>query len=459
MDRLRRQPTGEIGALEERVSQLTDKCAEIIRRWAVTSDRHTRAVSRFENTVGEWIDAGASLQADAADRIHDIEQALQRERRNGGSTRDDSARELQEQASSLAQVCLATTAAAREHLERSDARLALLEQEIGRRLDDLTCEIRTAVTQSHSLAGPAPEYAQSAPESADDAAEIPPVAPSQPPAEFAASLSPTGAAERLAVSGVVVDPVVLARLETIELKLLERERTEPTPAPVSSSETAALAERLASLEQTLLERDMRVREAAQQAERVARRWRLATVLLGAAAIVAGLLAWQLRGEVKTAEARVEQALRDSRDASASEARDAAAARTASTQQITEAIEKSARAQTIGEVLAAPDLTRYDLSGRDALAGASGQVRWSRTRGLVFSGSRIPAAPEGSTYQLWLLTRAAPAPSATFVPDGSGAASVVVAPMDPAPDVTGAVVTIETSPGSQTPSSNVALVRP
>ena len=71
------------------------------------------------------------------------------------------------------------------------------------------------------------------------------------------------------------------------------------------------------------------------------------------------------------------------------------------------------------VRAAPDLVRYNLIGGDAAIASSAQLLWSRSRGFVFSGSRVPPLPAGSIYQVWLVTTGAPVSAGIFSPDSSG----------------------------------------
>jgi anti-sigma-K factor RskA len=85
--------------------------------------------------------------------------------------------------------------------------------------------------------------------------------------------------------------------------------------------------------------------------------------------------------------------------------------------------------------------------------------WSRTRGLVLSGSRLPAAPPESTYQLWLVTDTQSVGAGLFVPDDAGRATLVVdaPPRVPGP-VVGAAVTVEPSGGRSTPTGRTLLAR-
>jgi hypothetical protein len=107
---------------------------------------------------------------------------------------------------------------------------------------------------------------------------------------------------------------------------------------------------------------------------------------------------------------------------------------------------------IGNVLAAPDLIRYNLSGSGA---ATGQALWSRTRAFVFSGSRIPTLASG-TYQVWLLTRQAPVRASTFMPDADGTITVVEQGLIVPRAVVGVMVTAEPTDGVETPSGKPIL---
>jgi hypothetical protein len=112
---------------------------------------------------------------------------------------------------------------------------------------------------------------------------------------------------------------------------------------------------------------------------------------------------------------------------------------------------------ISDVLAAPDLIRFPLVGRDSLESATGQVLWSRSRGIfVFSASGLPAPAHDSTYQVWLLTRTGAVSVATFDPDSGGRATVTATPK--VPPLVGAIVTMERKGGNDTPSGEPLLAR-
>jgi len=115
-------------------------------------------------------------------------------------------------------------------------------------------------------------------------------------------------------------------------------------------------------------------------------------LLAAASVVLGLAlggyTLQLRGRVADLDARLQQAVTE-----------AAVAQ----QQMADARRASFEAASQVGVLAAPDLVRFDLAGQPNAPAATARAFWSRSRGMVFTASNLPAPPRGRVYQLWVLT--------------------------------------------------------
>ena len=135
-----------------------------------------------------------------------------------------------------------------------------------------------------------------------------------------------------------------------------------------------------------------------------------------------------------------------------------AARESADRQIADARQSAQRAETVANILAAPDLVRLNLAATGE-GGSSAQLLWSRTRGLVLSGSRLPTLPPESTYQLWLVTSAQPIGVGLFEPDAAGRGTLVVdtPPKVPGP-VIGASVTIEPAGGRPAPTGRTLLAR-
>jgi hypothetical protein len=217
-----------------------------------------------------------------------------------------------------------------------------------------------------------------------------------------------------------------------------------------------LVERLETLERALNESPL------ENARSIGTAWRAAVVLLAISIGVAGVLVSRLQRQVNAATARVSQAEQQAQATTKSATDQIAAARQEASQQIAQAKEAAEKAQLISDVLAAPDLVRYNLSGGDGTTQFSGQALWSRSRGLVFSESRLPPVPADATYQLWLLSAGEPASIATFVP-GSGGGFSIATPAPTIPrvqlPVTGVMVTLERAGGSTAPTGRVVLSRP
>src|SRR5947208_100490 len=71
------------------------------------------------------------------------------------------------------------------------------------------------------------------------------------------------------------------------------------------------------------------------------------------------------------------------------------------------------------VLTAPDVRQIRLAGQPVAPNAAARVYWSRSRGLVFTGTNLPKAPAGRIYQLWFVTPNAAISAGLLNPDDSG----------------------------------------
>jgi hypothetical protein len=127
-------------------------------------------------------------------------------------------------------------------------------------------------------------------------------------------------------------------------------------------------------------------------------------------------------------------------------------------QIADARRTASQAESSVAVLTAPDLARIDLEGQPAAPAASARAFWSRSRGLVFSGSNLPPPPARRTYQLWVIT-AAPAPisAGLLMPDQDGRVTAMFqTPPDMAKPVAMAI-TLEPAGGVPAPTGDKYLV--
>jgi len=192
------------------------------------------------------------------------------------------------------------------------------------------------------------------------------------------------------------------------------------------------------------------------------RQRRRSIATGAAAVVAflvivGIVLWvtsrlnDAAGRVASAEQQVAATTRLAND-------QVQAARDDANQQISEARQLAQRAETVSAVLTAPDLIRFNLTSTQS-DGSSAQVLWSRSRGVVLSGTRLPGPGPKKTYQLWLVTNGPSVSAGVFAPDSTGRATLVVDPPPRVPGpVMGAAITIEPEGGGQTPTGQTLLTR-
>jgi anti-sigma-K factor RskA len=111
------------------------------------------------------------------------------------------------------------------------------------------------------------------------------------------------------------------------------------------------------------------------------------------------------------------------------------------------------------VLMAPDMNKVDLAGQPVAPSAAARAFWSRSQGVVFAATKLPALPAGKTYQLWLVPASgAPLSAGLIAPDAHGNATVHFATPPGTPDKVAALaVTLEPEGGVPAPTGDKYLV--
>jgi hypothetical protein len=405
--------------VEQRLSGLADEYAGYLKRWANTVERHTRAITQLETHIGELRDAGTRIQEDSSQRLEELEAVIEREWSALKTLHNEPVKDLREQAASLTAICIATASAAQQGFDRAESRLASFEGDFRNALTEITRELRTVVAEIKTRQ----EY---------------PPGPSPPAAQWAFD-DVTRLHSQLRASDGIVRGGPSRELPPMIVRDAQDDRTGAFAHSSPSDEDGGVTA-------THVGRD----------QKIARNWRVAVVCLGLAVIAMGVFGWRLYAQLRIGAQRVQQAELGSAKAAALAAQQAAEAREEAAREIASAREVATRAQTISNVLAAPDLVRYNLVGTSAAPRASGQTLWSRSRGLVFSGSGVPPAPPNKHHQLWLLTRLAPVKAGTIVPDADGTVtSGQSAPFVPRA-VVGVMLTIEGADGGEAPSGDTVL---
>lgn len=411
VERLSQAAEQNVQHVEQRLAGMADQYAENLKRWAVTAERHSRTVTQLESYVGEWREANGRIQQDTFQRLREFETIIQHEWDTLRTIHEQPVKELREQAASLAAACLAAANVAQSGFDRAEARLASFEDDVHLILGEFGRDLQAAVKEMRARGEHQPVRLESAaPWSLDEVTRLhSQLRDSADVAQPAGAVAPAG------------EPIGI-----------------PAPNAPTPAHSPIFSDRSPGPDQS-----------------AAWRWRLAIVAVGLIVIVAGGFGWYLQNQVRVAAGRAQQAELESQKTAADAAQQAAAAREEAARQIASAREMATRAELIGNVLAAPDLIRWNLSGVGETP-LFGQALWSRTRGFVFSGSRIPPAPPNGTYQVWLLTRLTPVRASTFAPAPDGTVTLALQGLSVPRAVVGVMVTAEGANGADVPSGEPIL---
>ena len=437
--------------MEQRLSLLTERCSEILNRWTDTDQRHADAIKQVEAKLNDWTAIEERLEQDSLQRIREFEGTIEHEWSQLRQMHAEPVKQLREQTAALGETCVAAANLALRGFERAEARFAALEADLQERLSQLSHDVQSALTDiKHEVAHPAP-LKGATPFQLDGVMKL---------HDEMRGAGPMGPAQ---LPPGPADAPPPASDTPIDVK----------PVPQQGDAAASLSARLDSLERevTTIEREVlttnaevhEVHESVTQTERMRRGWRWS---FGVAAGVVAIVAFagiQLIGSVNRrlneATTRVANAERQAQAASEAAAKQTATTRAEADRQIAEAQATALRAQLMSSVLAASDLIRFNMVGADAATRSTAQVLLSRSRGMVFSASRLPTPPNGSAYQLWLLTEGPAVSVGTIVPDAAGRATLSLETVPSIPRfITGIVATTEPAAGSTAPTGPVVLTR-
>jgi hypothetical protein len=389
--------------------------------------RFEAQLDRFSLALHQWQQADGAVErtsaADVAQRMRTIEETVGREAVALRRLHEEPLKQLQAQAASLSEIC-ASAAQSVQGLDQAGSRLEAIQADVhlhltdlSRALQGLVADLRANTSTALSAQGPAAAW----------------------PLDRIVHLHDElrrGAADRDGAPAAADSGAPTAASDRTHPRLLE---SAVDAEPSTEDGLTASHETHASQRRT---------------------WLLRGALVAAAAVVFFMFERRIETRLNDAGTRAAAAERQAVAAAQLANQEVVAAREEANRQIAAARDSAQRAETVGAILTAPDLIRFSLSGGAASVDrSSAQVLWSRTRGLVMSASRLPAAPPETIYQLWLKTAGNPVSAGVFVPDGTGRATLVT---DVPPKVIGAVlgaeVTIEPTGGRSTPSGRALLVR-
>jgi anti-sigma-K factor RskA len=98
-----------------------------------------------------------------------------------------------------------------------------------------------------------------------------------------------------------------------------------------------------------------------------------------------------------------------------------------------------------------------MKGQASASNAAGLALWSKSNGMIFSATQLPALPAGRVYQLWTITGTTATSAGLLTPDASGAVRIELPIPATAtrPDAFG--LTIEPAGGSSAPTLPIVLL--
>ncbi len=479
-----RQTHDKLHDMESRLAHMTTECADILDRWARNDERHSAAVIELHGRLSEWNDLERKLLNESATRIHQFERSLQHEWQALRQKHEEPIQRLNDQAERITETCLSAIDSALKGFDKAEARLATIEQQLYREMGDLSREVREAVAElrQSALRGPKRPWAldnvvrlhnelrAEANDTGDvlmsDAA-VSEAAIAAPPV-LDGTWTATGAGVDAAPAEDDGDAADAARDSVQQPVPATAGRTElradrPLPSPATDRPSVLTRASTPTLRPDPLHAHGHAAHAVNDWGVTERRpwWRRPAVVVAAAsiALLAAATAYlrvdaRLRDAASRAAA-AERSVAQSREASQAEidaARRAADARIASAQQAAQA------AQLLASILAAPDLRRFDLSGRMRAAGAAGQLLWSRSQGVSVTLANLPALGDGTHYQAWLDGPAGPRSLGIIDPDARGHAALAAPAGSAVPDaLVGLRVTIEPGTGATEPSGAPVIV--
>jgi hypothetical protein len=412
-----KQTQESLAGLETRLGDMTRECAGILERWAHNDERHATAVVELHSRLAEWNDIERRLLSESTSRIHHFERSLQHEWQTLRQSHEEPLRQIDAETTRISEACLTAVDQALRGFDRAEARLAAMEQDFQRDMGALAREVREAVAELRQQ----PQLPARQPWPLDNVVRL-----------HNELRSEGGGRGTLALAeSVDVRPAfppdgpaipVGERIERVAI-------ADVSPEPAATPAASTLSRRV---------------------------WISAAVLLGVVALLALEMHGQLRAGLREAAERAEAAERGAVATRAQAEKDIAEARRAADERLASAQAAARAAHTLALIAAASDLRRFDLAAREGQARA--QVLWSRAHGVAVSGSGFPAPPSGRTYVVWLLTPSAAVPAGALEIDRSGRATAVLDPRADLPrPIVRAMVTLEPTGGSATPTAPAVLV--
>ncbi|RPJ77148.1 MAG: hypothetical protein EHM24_00675 [Acidobacteria bacterium] len=401
---------GRLEHAERHFKQITEDCQGVMQGLVALDRRHASTVAGLNERLGDWCNLEGKLLEESARRIEQFERGVSHEWMVLRQLNEEPIAEMREQADTLRRTCLEAAREARLRLEAAEQAYASQAAALERRMVEWQRRWIDAATSSPSLA-------------ASNGAVEP------WPLEGVAQLHQE---LRTAPGGPGTVP---------ETRALVPARFAPAAAGQAPS---AAEEPPASTEQTP---PAAAEEAAGRRGRWPRPAALAATAIAVTLVGVVTVTLWYRGSSAPLPAESITPPAAVPVADASRERD---------ERLAEAQKLVERAGSMVEILAAPDLLRYGLSGTGPAASSYAQVLWSRSRGVAVTASRLPVPPPGQAYTMWVISDGQAAAVGVLVPDASGRASLVVPGPLTLPRLVALRITLEEGAGSGRPTGPTCL---
>jgi anti-sigma-K factor RskA len=129
----------------------------------------------------------------------------------------------------------------------------------------------------------------------------------------------------------------------------------------------------------------------------------------------------------------------------------------SQQQLQVAVRETGSVRANLALLTAPDVVELRLAGQAPAPNARARAFLSRSRGLLFAATNLPAISNDRTYQLWYLTPGAPVSAGLLRPDSEGNATIAFEVNASTSLATGLALSLEPQGGVPAPTGAIYLV--
>src|SRR4029453_11092416 len=106
--------------MEQRLSALTERCAEILNRWGEHDQRHADAIQQLESKLNDWSAIEQRLEQDSLQRIREFEGTIEHEWSQLRQMHAEPVKQLREQRGTLGETCGAAANLALRAFERAE---------------------------------------------------------------------------------------------------------------------------------------------------------------------------------------------------------------------------------------------------------------------------------------------------------------------------------------------------